>query len=64
MIPPQARTEKKVLIRYRRRAPAGIYQPGEIAAWSVDDATKLINSGIAEPVGWSPPGSKPEPPAA
>ena len=61
MIPPMAKAEKKVKVRYRRKPVTGIYQSGEIASWPIDQATKLIAAGIAEPVGWSPPGSKPEP---
>ncbi len=64
MIPPMAKAERKVKVRYRRKAVTGVYQSGEIAAWPIDQATKLIADGIAVPVDWSPPGSKPEPDAA
>ena len=61
MIPPQATSEKKLKVRYVRKPVTGIYQSGEIASWPLDEALQLVASGVAVPVGWAPPGSKPEP---
>ena len=65
MIPPQARTEKKLKVRFRRKPVTGIYQSGEVASFPVDEAHRLVVSGIAEPVDWQLCALKPEPePAA
>ena len=65
MIPPQARTEKKLKVRFRRKPIGGVYQSGECATFPETEAHRLVVSGIAEPVDWQLGALKPEPePAA
>ncbi len=64
MMPPMGKHEARLKIRYVRKPVSGIYQAGELASWPADEARRLVASGIAEPVDWSPPGLKPEPDAA
>ena len=63
MIPPQARAEKKLKVRYRRKPVGGIYQSGEVATYPESEAHRLVAQGIAEPVDWEVGGLKPDPAA-